>query len=206
MHVLLLIPRNSNNKKRRFDFRVVLKILRGQIQSCVDDVNSLHDSVEVKNLGRIHCSLIEFSLVRSGLILFRFIFEMILTDSIHTKPHICVYIYMKQIDWQLPGATDGHGQKASASALEAEGWPLLLRAPKAEQKHVGWCLRLQDCLATAESVLTSHGSHLVLGAAPLLEQEAAPGASLKPGALLGTALDVHLQSWQLREGLLPRCL
>lgn len=71
---------------------------------------------------------------------------------------------------------------------------------------MGWCLLLQESLATAESVLTALSSHLVPSAAPLLCQEAEPGTPVKPGVLLGTTPYVHLRNWQLHESLFPQCL
>lgn len=73
-----------------------------------------------------------------------------------------------------------------ARTLEAKVWLLLLE-PKARQGHVGWCLLLLDCLAAAKSILTALSLHLAPYAAPLLQQEAEPETSVKPGVLLGTA-------------------
>lgn len=47
----LLIPRK--NKNNCYKFCVALKIVRGQIQPCVDDISVLHGSIDVKNLARI---------------------------------------------------------------------------------------------------------------------------------------------------------
>lgn len=84
-----------------------------------------------------------------------------------------IYVCIKQIGSCLEQQT-AMGIRiciTPARALEAKVWLLLLLEPKARQGPVGWCLLLQDCLATAKAILTAFNLHL----APVLHSPAAGG-------------------------------
>lgn len=131
------------------------------------------------------------------------------TGHIEAHRDISLYIMcIKQRDWQLSGATGCHGHKDMHNSCQSTGSQGLAAAAGAKGR-AGAC-EMGPAAAELFGYSQAHSDFPQFASGPfatcLLQQEAEPGTSVKPGVLLGTAPYSPLRIWQLYQCLLPQCL